>query len=583
MASGYDPLGDAEKTFRQLIASFKFWTRVQRDWRATKVGREIEARYGPDVAEAVEAAIRAGRPYERILRRAEEELKRRAQQDELLLAPPPIHGSARWATRADALGAGVLAPRDTVVNDGRSLLLGGFHDPDPASPAHDFLLWDGDGHLMTLAPTRSGKARTVIIPNLLRYRGSAVVLDPKGELYAATSAWRAAHVGPVYRIAPFDVGADPETAGFPRHGYNPLASLVLDADQLALARLMFPRDPRSAAFFNDDAVAFMRGVIAYARHEFPVAERNLAAVIRFLFMPNKWVLEQCRDVLAQSSVAAARDAANAVLGKDPRKGGPSLLLETIRSTLGACWNDQQVMDSMRGPGVDFGALKARPATIYIEVPFAYMDTFSPWLRVVLKGAMDALGRSRTMPPIPVLFILDEFLQLQRFPEALDAMRTLAGSGVRLWFFLQDLAGLEQHYGDGWRALMTCAVRQYFGTNDLFTAELVSRDLGSTTVAYQTMSVSSSWSAQQAGSPWDGGPAGGNGSAGAANSASIQLTERPLATPGEITASLAGWGGKGWRNGIVQLGALAGRPAQVRLLDFSLSPSWVQRVGAWKER
>ncbi|WP_410052328.1 type IV secretory system conjugative DNA transfer family protein [Bradyrhizobium sp. SZCCHNRI1029] len=59
--------------------------------------------------------------------------------------------------------------------------------------------WDGDGHLLTLAPTRSGKSVTTIIPNLLRYRGSAVFLDPKGDLYEATSAWRPANVGPSAR------------------------------------------------------------------------------------------------------------------------------------------------------------------------------------------------------------------------------------------------------------------------------------------------------------------------------------------------------------------------------------------------
>ncbi|WP_247565243.1 type IV secretory system conjugative DNA transfer family protein [Bradyrhizobium sp. 151] len=63
--------------------------------------------------------------------------------------------------------------------------------------------------MLTLAPTR--------------YRGSAVVLDPKGELYDATSAWRAANVGPVYRIAPFDKEGDRKTQGYPRHGFNPLA------------------------------------------------------------------------------------------------------------------------------------------------------------------------------------------------------------------------------------------------------------------------------------------------------------------------------------------------------------------------
>lgn len=580
MSDKFDPFGDLQRSMNQGAKWFKIGWQFTLNQRAKRIGREVEAKYGPEVAEAVEAAVRAGRDYERILRKADEDRKRRAEAEALLTNPPPLYGSARWATRADVTAGNTLADRDRVVNDGRGLLVGGYHDPDPAAPAGDFLLWDGDGHLMTLAPTRSGKARTTIIPNLLRYRGSAVVLDPKGELYEATSAWRAANVGPVYRIAPFDLGHDPATAGFAKHGFNPLAGITLNADQLALARLLFPRDPKSPSFFNDDATAFVNGLIAYVRAKFPPDRQNLASVITFLFMPNDWIIEQCANGLAVSDVPAARDAANTLLGKDPRKGGPSVLLETIRAALGACWNDTEIMASIRGPSVDFTALKTSPATVYIEMPFAYMSTFSPYLRVVIKAALDAMTRTRAVPDIPVLFVLDEFLQLQHFPEALDAMRTLAGSGVRMWFFLQDLAGLEQHYGEAWRALMTCAVRQYFGTNDLFTAELVSRDLGATTAAHRSTSFSSNWSAQQSAPSWETGSQG-SGSAGGGSSDSVHLFERPLLTPGEVMMELASWGGSGWRNGIVQISTLAGRPAMARLVDYSHSPTWAGRIGAWK--
>ena len=59
-------------------------------------------------------------------------------------------------------------------------------------------------------------AEAVVAANLLRYRGSAVVIDPKGELYEANSVWRAANFGPVYRIAPFDDGSDPATVAYAR-------------------------------------------------------------------------------------------------------------------------------------------------------------------------------------------------------------------------------------------------------------------------------------------------------------------------------------------------------------------------------
>ena len=36
-------------------------------------------------------------------------------------------------------------------------------------------------HFLTVAATRSGKGTSLIIPNLLHYAGSVIVIDPKGE------------------------------------------------------------------------------------------------------------------------------------------------------------------------------------------------------------------------------------------------------------------------------------------------------------------------------------------------------------------------------------------------------------------
>src|SRR5262245_32375612 len=44
-----------------------------------------------------------------------------------------------------------------------------------------------DKPMVTVASARSGKSSTVIIPTLLTYPGSTLVLDPKGELAAETA------------------------------------------------------------------------------------------------------------------------------------------------------------------------------------------------------------------------------------------------------------------------------------------------------------------------------------------------------------------------------------------------------------
>src|ERR1022692_960309 len=45
-------------------------------------------------------------------------------------------------------------------------------------------------HLLTIAPTRSGKGVSLIVPNLLNYRGAVLVVDPKGENAWITALFR---------------------------------------------------------------------------------------------------------------------------------------------------------------------------------------------------------------------------------------------------------------------------------------------------------------------------------------------------------------------------------------------------------
>jgi type IV secretion system protein VirD4 len=59
------------------------------------------------------------------------------------------------------------------------------------APGQDYSeLRDGSGHLLTVAPTRAGKGTGQIIPNLLRWTGSCIVIDVKGENYLRTAGFR---------------------------------------------------------------------------------------------------------------------------------------------------------------------------------------------------------------------------------------------------------------------------------------------------------------------------------------------------------------------------------------------------------
>src|SRR5450432_3391096 len=60
------------------------------------------------------------------------------------------------------------------------------------SPAGDLITYAGDGHLITFAPTGTGKTAGPVITNALKHPGQLIVLDMKGEVYAATAQARRA-------------------------------------------------------------------------------------------------------------------------------------------------------------------------------------------------------------------------------------------------------------------------------------------------------------------------------------------------------------------------------------------------------
>ena len=76
------------------------------------------------------------------------------------------HGSARFATGKETA---VLTRADSGLLIGR----------DPKSKR--LLRYDGPAHLLTMAPTRTGKGVGTIIPNLLTADRSVICIDPKGE------------------------------------------------------------------------------------------------------------------------------------------------------------------------------------------------------------------------------------------------------------------------------------------------------------------------------------------------------------------------------------------------------------------
>jgi type IV secretion system protein VirD4 len=133
-----------------------------------------------------------------------------------------IFGTARWGTEKDLERAGVLRLKGgMILGQLAGAKLSCAYDPVKDSvvlhlkkPAQK-IVQSGIYNTLLSAPTRSGKGVSSVIPTLLSYPGSVIVLDFKGENFNLTSGFRS-KMGRVYRWEP---------TGDRGHHFNPMMEI----------------------------------------------------------------------------------------------------------------------------------------------------------------------------------------------------------------------------------------------------------------------------------------------------------------------------------------------------------------------
>lgn len=418
-------------------------------------------------------------------------------------APGDSHGSARFATDAE---------RRALQTD-RGLLIG--------RDAHTgrLLRYDGPAHLLTLAPTRSGKGVGTVIPNLLTVDRSVLVIDPKGENARVTHDARA-RFGPVHVLDPF--GA----TGLPAAAYNPLGRLSptspdLGEDAASLAEALVVDAPGQSgeAHWNEEAKALLSGLVLFAVCHEDEERRTLATVREYLTLPP----DKFRALLAlmQDSDAAGglvARAANRHLGKSDREAS-GVLSSAQRHT--HFLDSPRIVASTARSDFAFASLRHETASVFLVLPPNRLDAYARWLRLLVSQALAEIARDAEgdaapgAPPRlaePALFLLDEFAALGRLEAVERAMGLMAGYGLQLWPILQDMSQLRALYGQRANTFVANAgVLQAFGVNDHETAKWLSQLMGQETAAYETTSHR----------PGD------------SPSTSLHLTGRDLLTPDEV--------------------------------------------------
>jgi len=385
-----------------------------------------------------------------------------------------------------------------------------------ASPQAGVLEFPDAGHLLTIAPTRTGKGVSQIIPNLLFFAGSAFVIDVKGENSDITAEHRAQMFpgASVVKFSPFEDTSD---------RYNPLDFIRTDKDggptndtfedSRLLAEMLLPKTGKSQDEYWDlEARNLLTCVLLFVtcRNNYGTSGRTMRTVVDVLFANS--MADDAVSGIEREFVAMQVYAED--IGYRPLLALATALLEhsekVASSIISTCragmqiWLSDRLLKATEVSDFRFSDLKRSmcrpldqnpaPTTIYVIIPPEYLVEYRSVLRMMTGLAAVELTREgdwvgqpgwRKTPPCSVLFLLDEFPSLGEMTPISNGLAYLAGYGVQLWTFAQNIGQLKAIYGEAWQNFPANAgATSFFGVNDPDTAAYVERLLGETSETLQ---------------------------------------------------------------------------------------------------
>lgn len=429
------------------------------------------------------------------------------------------HGTAHWSTTEDAINRGRVLPAGKVLADSHGFALGRVAEgTKKALEGMDSRL-RYMGHMLTVAPTGGGKGVGSVIPTLLEYPGSMVVLDIKGENYAVTARHRREVLGhEIHLIDPFGI------TGGVSSDYNWLDrldpasdDLISEAGELAEMLIVADGSGGNSEHFNETAKTFLRGLLVHVA-TLPEEQRNMAT-LRRLITGSMEDFAQLLDAMIGNPAGdgLAERAAYSILNTPEKERGS--ILSTLRRHLDFL-DDRRLSSSLSRSGLDLNDLKRKPMTVYLVIPANRLKVSTAYVRAFIGQSLAAITATTAKPDYKVVFLLDEFAQLGRMKSVEDAISLVRGYGAAFWLFVQDLSQLKAVYPK-WQTFLANSAKQFFGTDDFDTAKFISESLGKKTIEYATESQNAGTSMGQNMSRNDG------------SGVSQQIAGRELLTPDEV--------------------------------------------------
>ncbi|MDO5692737.1 MAG: type IV secretory system conjugative DNA transfer family protein [Pseudomonadota bacterium] len=396
------------------------------------------------------------------------------------------HGDARFAAHGELSKAGLLTNDPTGVLIGRN---GGTYLRDK-----------GQRFIMLAAPTRSGKGVGVVIPVLLDYQESVVVLDIKQENFDLTSGYRKSIGQEVFVFNPFAENGR-------THRWNPFRYVSTEparrvGDLRSIAQMLYSEGDGSGnqQFFTDHArnVFLALSLYLFEAHEFSKGFKHAAPYPTFGGLYRK-AAGQGEDLKKYLAALAAENHLSEAC-KTAFAGFLSQAEETFSSIMGTfnapltAWADPILDAATSADDFLLTDVRKKKMTVYLCVSPNKLKQaaliFNLFFSQLINENTKALPSQDKDLKHQCLLLMDEFTSIGAVDIIAHAVSYMAGYNLRLLPIIQSMAQLDATYGkERARTLITNHATQIvYAPREQQDANDYSEMLGYTTVRRRQRTV-----------------------------------------------------------------------------------------------
>lgn len=390
-----------------------------------------------------------------------------------------LFGDAKWATMKDIRDAGLLSREGIIVGQITGLF------------SRRYLTLGDNLHVLMAAPTRSGKGVSVVVPNLLAWKDSAIVLDLKRENWDITAGFRAAHGQKCYllNLAPRDLRT---------HRWNPLyyvsdnpAFRINDIQKIG--QMLFPKIEGEAPIWQASARSLWLGMVLYLL-ETPELPVTLGETLRQLAMGDK----RLSDILDNRQKSKNPLTKECYLALKEYLDTPEKTRGSVRKGFTAAlelFYNPVIDAATTGNDFDLREIRKERMSIYVAISPDDLDRLAPLVNLFFQQVLDL--NTRELPEqnpelkYQCLLLADEFTAMGKVGILAKGISYIAGYGLRMLPIIQSPSQLRDVYGADTAEtfIENHALRIIFPPKNIKVAKEISDTLGTTTVKNKTRSRS----------------------------------------------------------------------------------------------